>query len=108
MNGSSPPMKAVIQRVSRASVGVAGKTIGQIDAGMVILLGVHQTDAREDALYLAKKIAGLRIFEDAEGKMNLNLSEISGRALVISQFTLYANTRKGRRPSFIEAALAET
>lgn len=100
-------MKAVIQRVSRASVEVAEKTIGQINAGMVILLGVHQTDSREDALYLAKKIAGLRIFEDAEGKMNLSLSEISGRALVIPQFTLYANTRKGRRPSFIEAALAE-
>ena len=100
-------MKAVVQRVSRASVEVEGKIIGQIESGMVILLGVHQEDSREDALYLAKKIAGLRIFEDAEGKMNLALSEISGKALVISQFTLYANTRKGRRPSFIKAAIPE-
>ena len=100
-------MKAVVQRVSQASVEVDGKTIGKIESGLVILLGVHQEDSLEDALYLAKKIAGLRIFEDTAGKMNLGLSAVSGKALVISQFTLYANTRKGRRPSFIEAALPE-
>jgi D-tyrosyl-tRNA(Tyr) deacylase len=100
-------MRAVIQRVSQAAVEVTGKTVAEIDRGMVVLLGVRQEDSREDALYLAKKIAGLRIFEDSEGKMNLSMAEVAGKVLVISQFTLYANTRKGRRPSFIEAALPE-
>ena len=100
-------MRVVIQRVIQAAVEVAGKTVAEIDRGMVVLLGVRQEDNREDALYLAKKIAGLRIFEDSEGKMNLSMAEVAGKVLVISQFTLYANTRKGRRPSFIEAALPE-
>jgi D-tyrosyl-tRNA(Tyr) deacylase len=100
-------MRAVIQRVSQAAVEVAGKTVAEIDRGMVVLLGVQQDDSQEDARYLAKKVAGLRIFEDSEGKMNLSMAEVAGKVLVISQFTLYANTRKGRRPSFIEAALPE-
>ena len=100
-------MRAVIQRVSQAAVEVAGKTVAEIDRGMVVLLGVRQDDSQEDARYLAKKVAGLRIFEDSEGKMNLSMAEVAGKVLVISQFTLYANTRKGRRPSFIEAALPE-
>ena len=98
-------MRAVIQRVSQAAVEVDGKIISQIDMGMVVLLGIRQEDVAEDAIYLAKKIGTLRIFDDSEGKMNRSLSEVNGAVLVISQFTLYANTRKGRRPSFIEAAL---
>lgn len=100
-------MRAVIQRVSQAAVEVDGKIISQIDMGMVVLLGIRQEDVAEDAIYLAKKISTLRIFDDSEGKMNRSLSEVNGAVLVISQFTLYANTRKGRRPSFIEAALPE-
>jgi D-tyrosyl-tRNA(Tyr) deacylase len=97
----------VIQRVSQASVEVDGKVIGEIGNGLVVLLGVHQNDVEEDLEYLVKKIPDLRIFEDAEGKMNLSLREVRGAVLAISQFTLYANTRKGRRPSFIEAAPPE-
>jgi len=100
-------MKAVIQRVSRASVEVEHKIVGEIGPGLVILLGVAEDDEEADADYLAEKIVNLRIFNDAEDKMNLSLSEIQGEILAISQFTLYANTRKGRRPSFIEAALPE-
>lgn len=100
-------MRAVIQRVSHAAVEVEGKIISQINMGMVVLLGIRQEDSDEDATYLAKKISTLRIFDDLEGKMNRSLSEVDGAVLVISQFTLYANTRKGRRPSFIEAALPE-
>lgn len=97
-------MKAVIQRVKEASVQVDGKIVGSIDTGLVILLGVSQEDQEEDAEYLAKKIPQLRIFNDSEDKMNLSLMDIKGKILAISQFTLYGNTRKGRRPSFIEAA----
>ncbi len=100
-------MRAVIQRVSQASVEVDGKLVGEIGNGLVVLLGVHQNDEEADLEYLVKKIPDLRIFEDAEGKMNLSLREVNGAILAISQFTLYANTRKGRRPSFIEAAPPE-
>ena len=97
-------MKAVIQRVSEASVTVNGKIVGEIGKGLVILLGVHQTDEKADAEYLASKIPELRIFEDQQQKMNRSLLDVQGEILAISQFTLFANTRKGRRPSFIEAA----
>jgi D-tyrosyl-tRNA(Tyr) deacylase len=97
-------MKAVIQRVKEASVQVDGKIVGSIDNGLVILLGVSQEDKEEDADYLAEKIPQLRIFNDSENKMNLSLVDVNGKILAISQFTLYGNTRKGRRPSFIEAA----
>lgn len=100
-------MKAVIQRVSRASVVVDGTTVAEIGAGLVILLGVSADDEEEDADYLAEKIPQLRIFNDAEDKMNVNLLDIEGEILAVSQFTLYGNTRKGRRPSFIEAAPPE-
>jgi len=100
-------MKAVVQRVTQASVEVNGKTVGEIGEGLVVLLGVRREDEEVDAEYLAKKIPQLRIFEDDKGKMNISLLEKGGEILAISQFTLYANTRKGRRPSFIEAALPE-
>ena len=100
-------MIAVIQRVSRAQVSVAGKIIGKIDAGFLVLLGVAKEDTAEDAAYLARRTAELRIFPDSEGKMNLCLTEISGAALVVSQFTLLADTHKGRRPSFVDAAPPE-
>jgi len=97
-------MRAVIQRVKQASVEVEGKTVGKIHDGLVVLLGVTHNDSEEDANYLARKICDLRIFEDSDQKMNLSLRDVEGEVLAISQFTLYANTRKGRRPSFIEAA----
>lgn len=97
-------MKAVIQRVTEASVEVEGKTVGAIDQGLVILLGVSRNDEHADADYLAEKIPQLRIFNDGEDKMNLSLLDVNGKILAISQFTLLGNTRKGRRPSFIEAA----
>ncbi|MBA3248375.1 MAG: D-tyrosyl-tRNA(Tyr) deacylase [Pyrinomonadaceae bacterium] len=100
-------MRAVLQRVTRASVRVEGETIGRIDGGLVVLLGVARDDAREDASYLAEKIAALRIFEDAEGKMNLSVQEAGGALLVVSQFTLYGDARRGRRPSWSEAAPPE-
>ncbi|MGI8997050.1 MAG: D-aminoacyl-tRNA deacylase, partial [Pyrinomonadaceae bacterium] len=93
-------MRAVLQRVTRASVRVEGETIGRIDGGLVVLLGVAREDAREDVSYLAEKIAALRIFEDAEGKMNLSVQEAGGALLVVSQFTLYGDARRGRRPSW--------
>lgn len=101
-------MRAVVQRVRRGSVSVEGKTIAAIGAGVVILLGIGHGDGEEQAGYLAEKIANLRIFEDEAGKINRSLLEVGGEAIVVSQFTLYADTRKGRRPSFIEAALPET
>lgn len=100
-------MKAVIQRVSRARVVVEGHENGAIERGLLVLLGVGRADAREDADYLVDKIVNLRIFEDDAGKMNRSLIDVGGGLLVISQFTLYGNTRKGRRPSFIEAAPPE-
>jgi D-aminoacyl-tRNA deacylase len=100
-------MKAIIQRVSKASVKVNSQKIAQINHGMLILLGVKKGDTEKEVELLAKKTANLRIFSDKEGKMNLSLIEIDGQVIVVSQFTLYGNCKKGRRPSFIDAALPE-
>ncbi len=97
-------MRAVIQRVSSASVTVDGATVGQIGVGFLVLLGVKRFDTRDDAAYLARKIAKLRVFNDPHGKINLGLLEVDGAVLAVSQFTLYVDTRGGNRPSFIEAA----
>ncbi|HUS17630.1 MAG TPA: D-aminoacyl-tRNA deacylase [Chloroflexia bacterium] len=97
-------MRAVIQRVRDAAVTVAGEEIGRIGPGLLVLLGVGHTDSEADITYLAPKIAHLRIFEDDAGKMNRSLLEVGGGVLLVSQFTLYADTRKGRRPSFTDAA----
>ncbi len=97
-------MRAVVQRVSQASVTVDGEVTGRIDTGLMVLLGVEDGDADRDAHYLAEKIAGLRVFEDANGKMNLSLADVGGGMLVVSQFTLLGDCRKGRRPSFVAAA----
>ena len=97
-------MRAVIQRVSRAKVTVEGEITGEIGRGILVLLGVSRTDTEKEALYLLEKTLNLRIFEDADGKMNLSLLDIEGDLLVVSQFTLYGDARKGRRPSFIDAA----
>ena len=86
---------------------IDGETVGRIGTGFVVLVGITHSDTREDADFLAKKVAGMRVFEDAEGKMNLSLAEVDGQILSISQFTLYGNARKGNRPSFIEAARPE-
>ena len=97
-------MRAVIQRVSRAKVTVEGQTSGEIGTGLLVLLGVGGEDDESDAAYLAEKTAGLRIFEDDDGKMNRSLVDIGGAALVVSQFTLFGDVRRGRRPSFDSAA----
>lgn len=97
-------MRAVVQRVSQAHVTVQGEEIGRIAAGLLVLLGVQTGDSEKDASYLADKIAGLRIFEDDQGKMNLSLLETGGSMLIVSQFTLLGDCRKGRRPSFTDAA----
>ena len=97
-------MRAVVQRVNRASVTVAGVVVGAIDRGFLVLLGITTTDTAADAVTLADKIAGLRVFEDDGGKMNLSLADVGGAVLVVSQFTLYGDCRKGRRPSFVAAA----
>jgi D-aminoacyl-tRNA deacylase len=100
-------LRAVVQRVSRASVTVEGQTVGDIDRGFLVLLGVTHSDGKTEATWLANKIAGLRVFEDVGGKMNLGLADVGGAVLVVSQFTLYGDARKGRRPSFIDAARPE-
>lgn len=100
-------MRAVIQRVKEAKVSVSNQIIGQIDHGLMVLLGVTPGDEKEDADYLARKICQLRIFEDDQGKMNRSLLDVGGSILSISQFTLYSDTRKGRRPSFTKAAKPE-
>lgn len=97
-------MRAVVQRVSSASVTVDGEIVGRIDRGFLVLLGVSQDDTQDDVVYTAQKVAGLRVFEDSEGKMNLALSDVGGAVLAVSQFTLYGDCRKGRRPSFVHAA----
>jgi D-tyrosyl-tRNA(Tyr) deacylase len=97
-------MRAVLQRVRRASVSVADERKAEIDHGLVVLLGIGQDDGREQAAWLAEKTAMLRIFEDHEGKSNLSLLDVGGQAIVVSQFTLYADSSKGRRPSFVRAA----
>lgn len=97
-------MRAVVQRVTRASVSVENQIIGEIKQGLVVLLGVARDDSEADAGYLANKIAALRIFDDEEGKMNLSVMDIGGGMLVISQFTLYGDVRRGLRPSWIDAA----
>jgi D-tyrosyl-tRNA(Tyr) deacylase len=101
-------MRVVVQRVTRAKVTVEGTTIGEIKQGLVVLLGVARDDAETDADYLASKIASLRIFDDEAGKMNRSLVDVSGGLLVVSQFTLYGDVRRGLRPSWIEAAAPET
>ena len=97
-------MKAVVQRTARASVSIDGNTVGRIDRGLLVLLGIEPDDGEADIEYMVKKCSGLRIFEDENGKMNLGLDAVQGQVLVVSQFTLYGNCRKGRRPSFTEAA----
>lgn len=97
-------MRAVLQRVTRASVRVEDEVVGEIGGGLLVLLGVAQDDAERDVEYLVEKITQLRIFEDADGKMNLSLMEAGGALLVVSQFTLYGDARRGRRPSWSEAA----
>jgi D-tyrosyl-tRNA(Tyr) deacylase len=100
-------MRLVLQRVRRGRVSVAGRPVAEIGLGVVILLGVGPNDGEEQARYLVEKIANLRIFEDEQGKINRSLLEVGGAAIVVSQFTLYADTRKGRRPSFTDAAPPE-
>jgi len=100
-------MRVLLQRVSHASVQVGDRTISSIDRGFLILLGIGRGDTEEQARFLADKIANLRVFEDDQGKMNLSLGDVGGQAIVVSQCTLYADTAKGRRPSFIDAALPE-
>lgn len=100
-------MRAVVQKVSQSSVTVAGECTGKIEQGLMVLLGVTHDDTRQDARYMAEKIANLRIFEDDDEKLNLSVKDIGGEVLSVSQFTLYGDCRKGRRPSFTEAARPE-
>ena len=100
-------MRAVLQRVTRASVKVEGETVGEIGQGFVVLLGVARDDTEEDARYLAEKTVSLRVFDDGEGRMNRSVVEARGGLLVVSQFTLYGDARKGRRPSWFDAAPPE-
>jgi D-tyrosyl-tRNA(Tyr) deacylase len=100
-------MRIVLQRVSQASVSVAGRTVGRIDRGFCLLLGITHGDTAAEADWLADKVAGLRLFNDADGRMNLGLADVGGGVLAISQFTLYGDASKGRRPSFIAAARPE-
>lgn len=100
-------MRAVVQRVTHGQVSIQGKTVGEIGRGLVILLGIRTGDSHKEAAWMARKIANLRIFADEEGKFNRSLLDVNGEALVISQFTLYGDARKGRRPSFTTAAAPE-
>ena len=100
-------MRVVVQRVEEASVVVEGKEVGAIKSGFMILLGVEHDDSEQDLQWLVKKIVGLRVFGDGDGKMNLNITDVGGSILLISQFTLHASTKKGNRPSFIKAARPE-
>lgn len=97
-------MRIVIQRVSKASVSIDEEVVGQIGRGFMVLVGVEEADSQEDVDYLVRKTANMRIFEDEEGKMNISLKDVGGQVLSISQFTLHANTKKGNRPSFVDAA----
>lgn len=101
-------MRVLIQRVSEAKVMIEGRTAGEIDQGLLVLLGIEHEDTKEDADWLIKKLIGLRIFNDEEGKMNLSIDDVKGAFLVVSQFTLHASTKKGNRPSYINAARPET
>lgn len=101
-------MRCVVQRVGRAAVRVAGQVIGEIGSGLMVLVGIGQDDGRQDIDWMTEKITGLRIFEDPEGKMNLSLSDVQGEILLVSQFTLFGDCRKGKRPSFSDAAPPET
>jgi len=100
-------MRAALQRVTRACVRVDGEVVGEITGGLVVLLGIARDDTEQDAKYLVEKIAGLRIFEDSEGRMNLSVMDTGGALLIVSQFTLYGDARRGRRPSWSEAAAPE-
>lgn len=100
-------MRIVVQRSKEARVSVDGETVGKIERGLVVLVGVTHEDTEQDARYMAKKLAGLRIFEDGEGKMNLSVLETGGEVLSVSQFTLYGDVRKGKRPNFMAAARPE-
>lgn len=100
-------MKAVVQRVSKAEVVVEGQSVGRIGEGILALVAISRNDAEKDLLWMARKIVELRIFDDSEGKLNLSLQDVKGQLLVVSQFTLYGDCRKGRRPSYIEAAPPE-
>ena len=97
-------MRIVLQRVKSASVAIEGSVVGEIEQGFLLLVGVGPNDTRDDASYLARKIAGMRIFSDENGKMNLSIDQVGGKILSVSQFTLFADTKKGNRPSFIDAA----
>ena len=101
-------MKIVIQRTKEASVTIDGAIVGEISHGLVLLVGIEEQDQQEDVDYLVRKVSKMRIFEDSEGKMNLSIEDVGGEILSISQFTLYAETKKGNRPSFIKAAKPET
>jgi len=100
-------VRVVLQRVSRASVTIEGRVAGSIGRGFLLLTGFHTSDTAEQADWMAAKVAGLRLFPDPDGKMNLGLAEVGGAVLVVSQFTLYGDTERGRRPSFVEAARPE-
>ena len=100
-------MRAVLQRVSRAAVVIDGETVGAVQRGLLVLLGVAEADTEKEARWLAEKVAGLRVFNDEAGKMNLGVADVNGGVLVVSQFTLYGDASKGRRPSFVAAAPPE-
>src|SRR6266446_3181047 len=107
IRGGGGAGRVVLQRVSRAEVRVAGRVTGKIGAGFLVLAGFHPSDGEDSLAWMADKVLGLRVFSDAEGKMNLALADVHGAVLVVSQFTLYGDVRKGRRPSFIDAAPPE-